>query len=85
LFVPLGAIPWYLVAIGIAAAAASLLVSLALLQQWPWGRIPGIVLGVVSVANIPLGTALGIYAVVILTRKEAVALFRRSRPDGPTA
>ena len=40
-----------------------------------WSRIGGIVLGALLLIQIPLGTAIGIYALVILFRKDAEALF----------
>jgi len=40
-----------------------------------WSRIAGIVLGALLLTQIPIGTAIGIYALVILFRKDAEALF----------
>jgi hypothetical protein len=40
-----------------------------------WSRIGGIVLGALLLVQIPVGTAIGIYALVILFRKDAEALF----------
>lgn len=55
--------------IGIAAlisAALSLLVGYALLTRRPWGRVLGIVIGILALINIPFGTALGIYTLWVL-------------------
>ena len=46
-----------------------------LLKFKPWARILGIVLGVLCLLHIPFGTLLGLYAVIILFRKETEALF----------
>lgn len=46
-----------------------------LLKFRPWARIMGIVLGVLCLIHIPFGTMLGIYALVILFKKETEALF----------
>jgi uncharacterized membrane protein (DUF2068 family) len=46
-----------------------------LLKFKPWARIFGIVLGVLCLIHIPFGTLLGLYAVIILFRKETEALF----------
>jgi hypothetical protein len=46
-----------------------------LLKFKPWARIFGIVLGVLCLLHIPFGTLLGLYAVIILFRKETEALF----------
>ena len=40
-----------------------------------WSRVAGIVLGALLLVQIPVGTAIGIYALVILFRKDAEALF----------
>ncbi|HEX9119297.1 MAG TPA: hypothetical protein VF840_02045 [Terriglobales bacterium] len=47
-------------------AAAGLAAGLGLLQRQDWGRILAIVLGVISLINIPFGTALGIYTLWVL-------------------
>lgn len=53
----------------------------ALLAAWglwtlrAWARILAIVLGVIALIKVPLGTIFGIYALVILFRKDTEALF----------
>jgi len=46
-----------------------------LLKFRPWARIFGIILGVLCLIHIPFGTLLGIYALVVLFRKDTEALF----------
>ena len=46
-----------------------------LLKFRPWGRILAIVVAAVSLTSFPLGTAFGIYALIILFRKDTEALF----------
>lgn len=46
-----------------------------MLKFRPWSRIAGIILAVLCLTKIPFGTILGIYALVILFRKETEALF----------
>ncbi len=46
-----------------------------LLTQKPWGRILGIVLSAISLINIPLGTAVGVYGLWVLLHKETERLF----------
>jgi hypothetical protein len=46
-----------------------------MLKLKSWSRIAGIVLGALLLMQIPVGTAIGIYALVILFRKDAEALF----------
>jgi hypothetical protein len=46
-----------------------------LLKFRPWARILGIILGAICLTKIPIGTLVGIYALVILFRKDTEALF----------
>ena len=46
-----------------------------LLKFRPWARVLGIILGALCLTKIPLGTILGIYALVILFKKDTEALF----------
>jgi hypothetical protein len=46
-----------------------------LLKFKPWARILGIILAVLCLIHIPFGTLLGVYALVILFRKDTEALF----------
>ncbi len=66
----------------ICKAAVGIATGLGLLQRQDWGRILAIVLGVVSLINIPFGTALGIYTLWVLVSpgadKEYQALARGS-------
>ena len=63
-------------------AAVGIAAGLGLLQRQDWGRILVIVLGVISLINIPFGTALGIYTLWVLLSpgadKEYEALARGS-------
>ena len=66
-------------------AAAYLVTGWGLLKLKPWARIVGIIVAVLSLTKFPLGTAFGIYALVIFFRKETEALFAKQadRPAGP--
>ncbi|MGA1998380.1 MAG: hypothetical protein ABSG52_00165 [Terriglobales bacterium] len=63
-------------------AATGIAAGLGLLQRQDWGRILAIVLGAVSLINIPFGTAIGIYTLWVLVSpgadKEYEALARGS-------
>lgn len=50
----------------LAKAAASLIAGLGLLQREPWGRALALVVGFISLFNIPIGTALGVYTLWVL-------------------
>jgi hypothetical protein len=71
--------------IGIAGTALAMFLSVfaipglvtgyGLLQRKPWARIVGIVLSAISLINIPVGTAIGIYGLWVLLNKETELLF----------
>ena len=48
-----------------------------LLNHKEWARVLTLILSFLSLLNIPLGTALGIYSLVILMRDDAGRLFRK--------
>ena len=56
-------------------AVPSILVGRGLRARRPWSRIGGIILGIMGMFNIPLGTALGVFALVVLFDKEVSAEF----------
>ena len=47
----------------------------ALRRRAPWSRIGALVLGCVGLMNVPLGTALGVFAIVVLVDKDVQAEF----------
>jgi hypothetical protein len=49
---------------------------LGLLKRNEWARILLMILSFLSLLNIPLGTALGIYSLVYLMKPEMIALFK---------
>jgi hypothetical protein len=53
----------------------NILCGVGLLKLRPWARILGIVLGIIALIHIPLGTIFGVYALIILFRKDVEALF----------
>jgi hypothetical protein len=50
----------------LAKAAASVIAGLGLLQREPWGRTLALVVAFISLFNIPIGTALGVYTLWVL-------------------
>ena len=57
-------------------AIPGLIVGIGLLKFKEWARILGIILSVLNLLNFPLGTALGIYALIILLNDETTPLFQ---------
>lgn len=56
-------------------ALLPILAGLGVRRRTNWGRILGIITAALSLMSIPFGTALGIYAFVVLLDKEAAAEF----------
>ena len=52
-----------------------------LLKGEEWGRILTLIVSFLSLLNVPFGTALGIYSIVILMNKETAAQFQK--PGSP--
>lgn len=46
-----------------------------LLKLKPWSRVIGIILAALALMSFPLGTIFGVYALIILFKKETEALF----------
>jgi hypothetical protein len=47
-------------------AAVGLLTGWGLLQREPWARVAALIVGFISLFNVPIGTALGIYTLWVL-------------------
>jgi len=61
-----------------ALAVAFLATGVGLLKLKPWSRIAGIIMAILCLTNFPFGTAFGIYALIILFKKDTEALFTRA-------
>ena len=55
--------------------AADFAAGLGLLQYKSWARILAIILGIINLLFFPIGTAVGIYTLIIMFNEEAKALF----------
>ncbi len=64
-----------LVAFLLALSVPGLIVGVGLVKLKPWARIAAMVLAIIQLINIPLGTALGIYALWVLFNKDTERLF----------
>jgi hypothetical protein len=53
---------------------------LGLIQHKEWARILMLVISFISLANVPFGTALGIYSMIVLFKPETVRLFQPPPP-----
>ncbi len=56
-------------------SAPGILGGIGLLKRKYWAKILVLVLGVILLLHFPFGTALGIYTIWLLTRKETAPLF----------
>ncbi|MEO6238990.1 MAG: hypothetical protein ABIQ52_18495 [Vicinamibacterales bacterium] len=59
----------------LAVSVPGLVVGIGLINLKPWARIGAMVLAVIHLINIPIGTALGIYALWVLFNKDTERLF----------
>jgi hypothetical protein len=59
-------------------ALAFLITAWGLFKLKPWARIVGIIMAAICLTHFPIGTAFGIYALIILFKKETEALFART-------
>ena len=68
-----------LIVITAVAAVPSLLAGYGLLKQRQWGRVVAIVVGALNLFAFPLGTALGVYTLVVLLHGDADRIFATPR------
>lgn len=59
----------------VALGLPGVLAGYGLLRHRPWARVLAIVVGVLGLVNIPVGTAIGIYALLVLTQEAAQPYF----------
>jgi hypothetical protein len=58
-----------------ALAVPSVLAGIGILLRREWGRILALVVGILSLIDIPIGTAVGVYSIWVLMNDETRALF----------
>ncbi len=58
-------------------SAPEIIGGIGLLKRKEWGRILVLIVSFFNLVNFPLGTALGIYSIIILMKEETVTLFSR--------
>ena len=57
----------------------SIIAGIGLLRRKEWGRILALIVGFISLIDIPLGTALGVYCILMLMDDEGKRLFTGGR------
>jgi len=57
-------------------AAPKIAAGIGMLQRREWGRVLTLIVSFLSLLEVPLGTALAIYSIVILMKDETIQLFR---------
>ncbi len=58
---------------------------LGLLRHKEWARILVLVMAFLALLNVPVGTALGIYTLIVLFKPETIELFRSQGAAAPPA
>jgi len=66
-------------------ALPQIIAGIGLLRMRPWARILGIIVSILYLPGFPLGTALGVYTLVIMFNDETVALFQSSAETAKAA
>ncbi len=61
------------------SALAGLLSGIGLLQIKPWSRRLCIILSILELIVFPVGTALGVYGLIVMFNEETVAMFNANR------
>ena len=79
--------PRVLITVGTAVGALLFMLGLpgivagyGLLKRRPWARGLAIVVGILNLFNVPIGTVIGIYTLLVLTQTEAVDYFAPLKP-----
>jgi len=73
----LAASGWVIAAILLGIGLPGTVIGWGLAQQAAWARIPGIILSILCLPAVPLGTALGVYGLVVLLNPEAEPYLER--------
>ncbi len=53
-----------------------IIAGIGLLKKKEWGRVLTLIVSFISLLNVPLGTALGIFSIVILVKEESIEYFK---------
>lgn len=79
--------PRVLITVGTAVGALLVVLGLpgiaagyGLLKRRPWARGLAIVVGILNLFNVPIGTIIGIYTLLVLTQTEATDYFAPLKP-----
>ena len=73
----MGLIGFALMLVILAISAPSIIAGVGLLKFQPWARILTLILSALHLFSIPIGTALGIYGLWVLLKRDTEPLFRR--------
>jgi hypothetical protein len=57
---------------------------IGLLKRKPWARILVLIVGCVKLFDIPIGTALGVYSIWVLTKEETISLLSAGNENKET-
>ncbi len=81
----LGAIGTIIFLIVLLISIPGLIGGIGLMRMAPWSRVFMIVISALDLLHVPLGTALGIYGLWVLTKPETEALMRGSKTRAAAA
>ena len=75
----MGAIGGFVMIVLIVLSVPGIIAGIGLFSYQPWARILTIVLSILDLISIPFGTALGIYGLWVLFKREGAQLFEQPR------
>jgi hypothetical protein len=61
-------------------ALPGILAGYGLLKRKSWGRVLALVIGILGLVNFPLGTAIGVYTLIVLMQHSATDYFGHQQP-----
>jgi hypothetical protein len=73
----MGLLGFALMLVILAISAPSIIAGVGLLKFQPWARILTLILSALHLFSIPIGTALGVYGLWVLLKRDTEPLFRR--------
>ncbi len=79
----LGFLAMALAALMMLLGLPGMLAGYGLLKRRPWGRVLALVVGILGLANVPIGTLIGLYTLWVLLQEQASVVFRT--PQQPSA
>jgi len=83
-FLITGGVGAFVAAILCIIAVPGIIAGVGLLKMKPWARILAIIVGALHLLSFPLGTAIGVYTIVVMLNDGVTAMFAAASTGAPT-